>query len=45
MNQKEAEQTAWEVQKAIEHLGHLYVAIVIKENRDRVVVIKMGFKP
>lgn len=40
MKHEEALRVALEVQEAIRELEHLYVAVIIKENGNRVVVIR-----
>lgn len=42
MNQKIAEKVAHEVQEAINHLEHLYVVILVRENGERDVKIKLN---
>ena len=41
MNQKTAEKVAHEVTEAIRDLDHLYVVILIRENGERDVTIKL----
>ncbi len=42
MNQKTAEKVAHEVTEAIKHLDHLYVVILVRENGERDVKIKLN---
>jgi hypothetical protein len=42
MNQKEAEKVAHEVTEAIKHLDHLYVVILVRQNGERDVKIKLN---